>query len=76
METEALQNLMEVLKLDYVALAARLSGREEHYARLRRRQRLPFPVWDALQRLAFREGYAWDATARSWRKTAASVPAT
>ena len=75
METEALQSLMEVLRLDCAALAARLGGRDEHYEGLRMRDRLPFPIWDALQRLAHREGYAWDANARSWRKSGVAAPA-
>lgn len=68
METEALQSLMDVLRLDCAALAARLGGRAEHYQRLSRCRRLPFPIWDALQRLAFRKGYAWNAKARRWQK--------
>jgi len=75
MPTAALQSLMDILRLDCVALAARLGGRQEHYERLRKRERLPFPVWDALQRLAYREGYAWDANARSWRKLSVAAPA-
>jgi hypothetical protein len=75
METEAFRNLMDVLGLDCVALAARLGGRPEHYERLRMRERLPFPIWDALQRLAQREGYAWDANARTWRKSDVTAPA-
>lgn len=61
MSAEALRNLMNVLQLDSAALAARLGGRKEHYERLRTQNRLPFQVWDALQRLAHREGYAGDA---------------
>jgi hypothetical protein len=75
MNADALQSLMDALRLDSAALAARLGGRKEHYERLRTRARLPFPVWDALQRLAGREGYAWDAEARCWRmKRAQPVP--
>jgi hypothetical protein len=75
MNTEALQNLMAVLHLDCRTLAERLGGRKEHYEQLRTRERLPFPVWDALQRLAHREGYAWDDENRRWRRLQAPANA-
>lgn len=74
METEALQSLMAILRLDCAALAARLGGRPEHYLRLGTSERLPFPIWDAVQRLAHREGYAWDGKARCWQKEIAPAP--
>ena len=64
----ALQSLMETLRCDSAALAARLGGCAENYERLKTRASLPFPVWDALQRLAFREGYAWDAKSGAWKR--------
>jgi len=73
MNFEALKQLMDALKLDSTSLAVRLGGKSEHYEQLRGRQRLPFAVWDALQRLAYREGYAWDPEARDWRRTRTSA---
>jgi len=68
MDSEALEGLMAALGLDAVGLAERLGGESYHYERLKQRDRLPFPVWDALQRLAYREGYVWDPGAESWTK--------
>lgn len=59
---------MAVLDLGPADLAARLGGESRHYEGLRERDRLPFPVWDALQRLAYREGYVWDPDAEAWTK--------
>ena len=72
MGPEALQSLMDVLGLDAAGLARRLGGESQHYERLRRKGRLPFPVWDALQRLAYREGYAWNPRANTWTKEGGS----
>ena len=68
MSPEALESLMDTLCLECAELAERLGGKSSHYERLKHKDRLPFPVWDALQRLAYREGYAWDPRARSWTK--------
>ena len=74
MTPHALQRLMSVLDLESRDLAARLGGQSHHYERLREKDRLPFPVWDALQRLAYREGYVWDPDADAWtKKSPASV---
>ena len=68
MNSEALRSLMDDLGMDCETLAAQLGGRPDHYERLCVKKRLPFPVWDALQRFAHREGYAWDRETRHWRK--------
>ena len=64
----ALEKLMSALDLGPADLADRLGGESHHYEGLTERDRLPFPVWDALQRLAYREGYVWDADAEAWTK--------
>ena len=68
MDPEVLESLMGALGLDAIGLAERLGGESYHYERLKQRDRLPFPVWDALQRLAYREGYVWNPGAKSWTR--------
>ncbi|MDP6115467.1 MAG: hypothetical protein QGF00_25400 [Planctomycetota bacterium] len=66
MSPQSLKKLIEKLGIDAADLAARLGGARENYESLLEKERIPFPVWDALQRMAFREGLIWDAGSESW----------
>ena len=66
MPRECLDKLLKALGMTLGELARRLGGGPEHYLRAARSGRLPFPVWDALERLAHREGWCWNVVQQEW----------
>jgi len=68
MSPEDIESLMSVLGLDAAGLAGRLGDESRHYEKLKQKDRLAFPVWDALQRFAYRVGYVWNPGTKSWTK--------